>query len=267
MIITTIGDEIGETLEEQIETLKKVSINHIELRKINNIYLWKYSYEELINIREKLRENDINVIAIDTPIGKKENSFNSEQNDRLLNKYIEIANIFETKYLRIFSDIGFSKGINNLRKSMKNVINKIRKNKLYLLLENEKNTYAESVSLCNEIINDEENAYILYDVENEYSKFNDILNEYRKNQKKIIYLHMRDYNINNGKFVYFGQGTIPIKALLKELKNNKYDGIISLETMLPKYNKKEKKDEIFLKAYQSFIDLYNMEEKKESSIL
>ena len=78
---------------------------------------------------------------------------------------------------------------------------------------------------------------------------------------------MRDYNINNGKFVYFGQGTIPIKALLKELKNNKYDGIISLETMLPKYNKKEKKDEIFLKAYQSFIDLYNMEEKNESSIL
>ena len=63
MIITTIGDEIGETLEEQIETLKKVSINHIELRKINNIYLWKYSYEELINIREKLRENDTIVLV------------------------------------------------------------------------------------------------------------------------------------------------------------------------------------------------------------
>ena len=40
MIITTIGDEIGNTLNEQIDVLKKIETNYIELRKVNDKYLW-----------------------------------------------------------------------------------------------------------------------------------------------------------------------------------------------------------------------------------
>ena len=43
MIITTIGDEIGTTLEEQIEALKEVDMKYIEIRKINDTYIWEYS--------------------------------------------------------------------------------------------------------------------------------------------------------------------------------------------------------------------------------
>ena len=39
MIITTIGDEIGTTLEEQIKALKEVNAKYIEIRKINNMVL------------------------------------------------------------------------------------------------------------------------------------------------------------------------------------------------------------------------------------
>lgn len=42
MIITTIGDEIGTTLEDQIEALKEVNMKYIEIRKINDIYIWEY---------------------------------------------------------------------------------------------------------------------------------------------------------------------------------------------------------------------------------
>ena len=94
MIITTIGDEIGTTLEEQIEALKEVDMKYIEIRKINDTYIWEYSEEEIKKIKEELEKNEIKVIAIDTPIGKKKNSFNYNENKKLLDKYIKIANIF-----------------------------------------------------------------------------------------------------------------------------------------------------------------------------
>lgn len=37
MIITTIGDEIGTTLEDQIEALKEVNMKYIEIRKIESM--------------------------------------------------------------------------------------------------------------------------------------------------------------------------------------------------------------------------------------
>lgn len=47
MFITTISDEIGESLEEQIDILKESKIKYIEIRKINNKYLFEYTNKEL----------------------------------------------------------------------------------------------------------------------------------------------------------------------------------------------------------------------------
>ena len=78
--------------------------------------------------------------------------------------------------------------------------------------------------------------------------------------KNIKYIHIRDYNKKTQEYVYFGEGTIPITELLKSLNKDKYDGVISLETMLPKYNKNESKKDIFVKSYKSLMNIYNKEE-------
>ena len=56
MIITTIGDEIGTTLEEQIKALKEVNMKYIEIRKINDIYIWEYSEEQIKKIKKNLKK-------------------------------------------------------------------------------------------------------------------------------------------------------------------------------------------------------------------
>ena len=184
MIITTIGDEIGTTLEEQIEALKEVDMKYIEIRKINDTYIWEYSEEEIKKIKEELEKNEIKVIAIDTPIGKKKNSFNYNENKKLLDKYIKIANIFEAKYLRIFSDIGRILNPKSIKEVLREMSKITIKNKLNLLIENEKDTYAEDISTCNELIDNEKDVHILYDIENVYSREYDVLNEYEKNITK-----------------------------------------------------------------------------------
>lgn len=183
MLITTIGDEIGITLKEQIAILKGVNIKYIEIRKINNMYLWEYPEEQLKKIKEELARNKIEVIAIDTPIGKKMNSFNYNENKKLLEKYIKIANIFETKYLRIFSDIGKIPNSESIKEVLKEISNQAMLNGIELLVENEKGTYAESISVCNNLIDENNNVYILFDIENAYSRGYNILKEYEENKK------------------------------------------------------------------------------------
>lgn len=255
MIITTIGDEIGETLKEQIDILKEVNINHIEIRKIDNMYLWEYSEVQLKEFKEELEKNKIQVISIDTPIGKKSNSFNYSANKKLLEKYIKIANIFGTKYLRIFSDIGKISNIESIKNVLKEMSNITLKKGIELLIENEKDTYAESINKCNKLIDKIDNVYILFDIENAYSKGYNIINEYEENKKNIKYMHIRDYSKENKKYDYIGKGTIPIYKLIKKLKEDKYDGILSLETMLPKYNKIESKKEIFINSYKRLMNI------------
>lgn len=260
MIITTIGDEIGITLKEQIEALKEVDMKYIEIRKINNVYIWEYSEDQIRQIREEFKRNNIKIIAIDTPIGKKKNSFNYIENKKLLDKYIKIANIFESKYLRIFSDVGKLSDIKSIKKAVREMANATAENNINLLIENEKDTYAEDINTCNEITDNEKNVYILYDIENAYSKGYDVLNDYERNKNNIKYIHVRDYNQKTKEYVYCGNGSIPITSLLRRLKNDEYYGVISLETMLPKYNKNESRKDIFIKSYKSFMNIFNMEE-------
>ena len=173
---------------------------------------------------------------------------------------MEIANIFETKYLRIFSDRGKRAELESIKEVIEEMAKIAHKNKLELLIENERNTYAEDISTCERLIENEKNVYILYDIENAYSRGYNVLKEYEKNKSKIKYIHIRDYNEKTKKYVYFGEGTIPILELLRRLKRDNYDGIISLETMLPKYNKNESKKDIFVKSYASLMRIKNMEE-------
>ena len=249
MIITTIGDEIGTTLKDQIEALKEVNMKYIEIRKINDIYIWEYSEEQIKKIKQELEKNEIKTFK-DSKIVR----------EKLLDKYIKIANIFEAKYLRIFSDVGRILNSKSIKEVIKEMSNITIKNKLNLLIENEKDTYAEDISTCNELIDNEKDVYILYDIENVYSRGYDVLNEYEKNKNNIKYIHIRDYNKKTQEYVYFGEGNIPITELLKSLIKDKYDGVISLETMLPKYNKNESKKDIFVKSYKNLMNIYNMEE-------
>ena len=71
MELAVVGDEIGTSIEEQIESLKKANISNIELRKVSDKYLWEFSKEELKELKKILDKEKIKVITLDSPVGKK----------------------------------------------------------------------------------------------------------------------------------------------------------------------------------------------------
>ena len=130
MKLAVVADEIGTTLEEQIKSMKLAKIKYIEMRKVNDKYLWEYSREKLKQFKQMLDENDIEVVTLDSPVGKK--PFPYERKMKLFNIYLDISKIFNNKYIRIFSNIGKELDETEIRKNLKRLCESAKKENIYL---------------------------------------------------------------------------------------------------------------------------------------
>ena len=257
-IITTIGDEIGITLQEQIRLCKKYHLKYLEMRKIENKLLCDFTDEEIQVIHNYLDKEGIKVLTVDTPIGKKQNAFQYAKNLELLHIYLRIARVLNAKYLRIFADIGLVENSMQARQLLTEFANHAEQYNIKLLLENEKGTSAESAAQCYELIQNIDNIYILFDVENAYTKGYDVIDDYLIARTKIAQIHIRDCVCPYGKAVYIGQGTIPIKDLVEKIIYGGYEVALSMETMLPKYHRDTLREELFGHSYECLINIINL---------
>ena len=241
-MISVINDEVSSDILNLIEILNEVDLKLVELRKIDNKYLFQIDEKELLQYKQELDKNNIKVSLIDSPIGKYK--YNHEQELELLYKYIKIANIFECKYLRIFTDVN-----DNILDGLKKYNEVAKQNKIILLIENEPNTYGEDYNNLLKIMNnDYSNIRILYDAENYHSINLDYIKALILLMPYIEYVHLRDKKESN--YVYFYDGEINIKRIISLLNKNI---TISLETHLPMSSNLEKK-ELFIESLRRIKD-------------
>ncbi len=223
-MVSVITDEVSSDIDSLIKILEETKLEYVELRKINDKYLFEIDTGELRLINKKL--NNYKVSLIDSPIGKHKYSYDKE--NKLFIKYINICKIFKCKYLRIFTDVSDIEKYNNIAKE----------NNITLLIENEKGTKGESYIYLKELMNKKySNIKLLYDAENYYSLNLDYIEALRLLKDDIVYIHLRD--IKGGKFVYLYDGEINIDKILNMINK---DTIISLETHLPMCSNLKKED-------------------------
>ena len=153
MKLAVVGDEIGTSIQEQIESLKKANISNIELRKVDDKYLWEFSKEELKSIKKFLDNEKIKVITLDSPVGKKPIPY--ERKMELFDIYLDISEIFENEYIRIFSNLGRNIDEKEIKENLKVLCKKAKVRNIKLLMENERKTYAESPVDCLKLIKEE----------------------------------------------------------------------------------------------------------------
>lgn len=246
MRLSVMGDEVGTTLDEQISSLKLANIKRIEIRKIEDKYLWEFEEIKLRKFKEKLKAEGIEVTVIDSPVGKKPMSY--ERKMELFEIYIGICKIFECKNMRIFSNIGLEIEKNEIIQKLDILSKKAYEHDINLLMENERATYAESPVDCLELIREYKNINIIYDLCNAFLDGHKVFDIYEGAKERIVYIHLRDYDKLNNKYAHLGEGDIQIERFMEVLKKDKFDGIISVETHLPMNEGKETKQELFLKS-------------------
>lgn len=253
MKLAVVADEIGTSIEEQIESLKLANIHNIEIRKIDDKYLWEFAKTELQEFKRTLDKEKINVITLDSPVGKKTIPYSRKM--ELFDIYLEISKIFKNKYLRIFSNIGEEMEENQIKANLSRLCEKANKENIELLMENERSTFAESPVDCVNLIGEEKNINIIYDLSNAFLEGHDVFDCYEKSKQRITYIHLRDYDLKENKYAYLGKGDMEIERFLSILKRDYFNGILSIETHLPMNNSGETKRELFLKSMESFLEI------------
>lgn len=102
-IFSAFADEIDSDFDKQIEGLKALNIDYIELRGVNGKSFIELTDNEVQDVKTKLDSNGIKISALGTPIGKINVDGDFDAHKKLLTRIMNIGDMLDCKVLRMFS--------------------------------------------------------------------------------------------------------------------------------------------------------------------
>ena len=242
IVLTGFADEIDALLDYQIRVLKKLHMNHIEMRGVDGRSFVDYSEAEAREIRKRLDDNGISLSAIGSPLGKIKITDDFAPHMELYKHTVELAHIMGTPNIRMFSFYGADgKPTTAYRDEVMNRLGQFADyaaaNEVVLLHENEKGIYGEMADGCLDIMQQfyGDHFKAVFDFANFVQARQDTLEAYEMLKPYIAYIHVKDALWKDGSVVPAGYGDGNVKEILKKLKSEGYKGYLSLEPHLTEF--------------------------------
>jgi len=240
--ISGFADEIDDNFENQLKGLKENNIEYIEVRGVNGKNISILNRDELNEAKKLLDLYKIKVSAIGSPIGKIKITDDFDEHLKLFDNVMLAAEIFNTKYIRMFSFFipEEDQKNNNYAKYRDEVMRRIgvlaklaKQRNLILCHENEGNIYGESPELCLDIM-----QYFKGEVKLVFDPANFIVggfvpypHAYNLLAEHIEYIHVKDADETGILPAGYGKGGF--KEILSDLiLNKKFEGFLSIEPHL-----------------------------------
>ena len=238
-IYTGFSDEISPDIKTQFEELNKLGISHFEIRGVNGTNVSELTLGQAKEVAALAESYGIHASSIGSPIGKILITDPIEPHLELLKHVIEIAKIFKTRFIRVFSfyipnDKNPEDFTDEVIARMKAMVKIAEENDVILLHENEKGIYGSVAPRCKEILDavNSPNLRAVFDPANfvecnqkTYPEAYELLKDY------IIYMHIKDATAEK-KIVPAGKGIGNVDKILAALNANGYEGFVSLEPHL-----------------------------------
>ena len=242
IVLTGFADEIDALLDYQIRVLKKLHMNHIEMRGVDGRSFVDYSEAEAREIRKRLDDNGISLSAIGSPLGKIKITDDFAPHMELYKHTVELAHIMGTPNIRMFSFYGADgKPATAYRDEVMNRLGQFAdyaaSNEVVLLHENEKGIYGETAEGCLDIMKQFYGDHFksVFDFANFVQARQDTLEAYQMLKPYIAYIHVKDALWKDGRVVPAGYGDGNVKEILKKLKAEGYKGYLSLEPHMTEF--------------------------------
>ncbi len=250
-----ITDEISQDLDQALSFLKSYSLSHCELRELWDKNIMNMSQDELTRAKGIICKHGVRVSNIASPIFKYDlpempapeaqrdifrAEFTDQDTDRLLRRACELAHFFDTQLIRVFSywrveepDSSFP----YVRDRLARAAEVAGENGVTLGLENE--------PVCN-VGTGKELGWMLKEINSPHLRGvwdpgNAVtLGElaypdgYQAVRGLFSHVHVKDAkpNATSGKWEWLpiGAGVVGYQRLFRALREDKYGGVISLET-------------------------------------
>ena len=240
--ISAFADEYADSFEEQLTALNEFEIENIEIRFLNGKNISVLKRNEATEAKKKLDAFGINVSAIGSPIGKIQ--LDGDINDHLETaKHIfESANIFDTRYIRVFSFYAPNgKDIADMKSEVLYYLEKFvvlaREYGITLCHENEAKIYGDTPNRCKELLDHFSGELkCVFDMGNFVLEGAEPYTAYELLKEDIAYFHIKDA-LSQGAIVPAGKGEAKIKEILSAHREYaKEDFFVSLEPHLQTFS-------------------------------
>ncbi len=235
-ILSAFADEVSSDFTKQLEYLKSKDISYIEPRNINGTGVAAITLEEAKNAKKMLDDYKIGVSSIGSPIGKISVEDDFADHIRLFEHVMDIAELFETKNIRMFSffypkntDVHTHRAAVLARLEI--LLELAEKRGLTLCHENEKAIYGEAPEDCLDLMKHFDGRMkSVLDMGNFAFCQKDPMKGYEYLAPYIEYIHIKDACYDT-RIVPAGQGEGKVFEILSAY--NKYTDKDTFLTMEP----------------------------------
>ncbi len=236
-IISGFSDEIDENIDRQFSHIKSLGMEYFEPRGINGVNIADLSEEELLNLCDKMEEYGIKASSIGSPIGKIGIEDDFEEHLSKLERVIEITKALGTRFVRSFSfyipEGEHDKWRDEVLRRVSAMAKLAEREGIILLHENEKGIWGDTPERCLDLFESVKSPSFkgVFDPANFIQcGVSDIVSAYKLLKDHIVYFHVKD--AVGETIVPAGEGQANFPELLKTVKEDGYEGFLSLEPHL-----------------------------------
>ena len=199
--IYAFADEASPNIDEQIAALKRNGLNGLEIRNVDGVNISDITLEKAKEVKQKLSSNGLITWSVGSPIGK----IDIEKDDfkahiEKLKHTLEIANILESKNIRMFSFyMPEGKEASDYKKEVIDRLGQMceiaKAYNVFLCHENEKGIYGDIPERCLEIHKAIPKLKGIFDPANFVQSNSDTLEAWDMLKDYIYYMHIKDAKI------------------------------------------------------------------------
>ncbi|MEM4002723.1 MAG: sugar phosphate isomerase/epimerase family protein [Ignisphaera sp.] len=248
--LSIISDEISQDFEHALKVIKELGASYVELRTLWNRYIVELSDGQLRDVRKLVDRYGIKVSHVCSPTFKIYIDDERGYRDHLsiLRRAIEISKFFDLGYTRIFTfwwQGSLDLYIDKIVEKFQPAIELAEEEGVHLIVENEYSCFIGTGTELRMLLDKLKSRYVkvLWDPGNAFfARETPYPYGYSKIKDQILYLHLKDASVENGKFVFkpIGKGMIDYEGQLRDVISRDRNIILSLEThYVPQSGSKE----------------------------
>ena len=272
--ISGFADEIDENFGVQLEVMGQLGQRYVELRAADGINVADMTVEKAGECMERMREKGVKVSALGSPIGKIKIADDFAPNFEKFCHVVELAGIFETPYIRMFSfylpsEADPERYREDVFQRISRMVEYAKEHLVVLLHENEKGIFGDSGERCLKLMEAfyGDHFKCTFDFANFVQCREDTLACFQKLKPYIAYIHVKDAMMGTGEVVPAGEGDGHLEEILRQMDEDGYQGFLSLEPHLsnfaglarleadPQRRKEQDGIRAYRLAYQSLMGL------------
>lgn len=248
--LCAFSDEAANSLQGQIDALKRNDIHYMEIRNIDGKNIKDITLKEARQIKQILDNNDIKVWSVGSPIGKIDIDTDMDEYMKMVCHIFNVAAILGAGRVRIFSFFNAYNSCDKVFYYLNHMVEKAKEYGLLLCHENEKEIFGDTMMRNLQLLDNVKDLHYVYDPANFLQVGEKACETLDALAHRTEYFHIKDVISGTGQLVPAGEGDGRIQELILSIEEDK---VLTLEPHLTVFEGYADIDSTQMKTKYTFI--------------